>query len=273
MAACTHEAATADTDATPNTSGAFTPVANDLLVVFCTTTDAAPATAALTNSESTAFTQIATALFVSSFHRCYLFVADALSAAVSQTVTFTPTPAGSGSNILVCAVSGMTKVGAAAVKQSKVLSNQAGGGTPEVIFDASALTGNPTLAFLANTSNPATVTAPTSWSELADIGYATPSGGAEYATRDSGFTGTTITWGSTSATAFGAIIVELDASGAAASSGAGVNKGLVNRGLVNAGLVHRSMTKLNEWVERKSGLLVPKDSRLVFPVAVQIHGT
>lgn len=73
----------------------------------------------------------------------------------------------------------------------------------------------------------------------------------------------------------GVFAVEYAAAAAAASSGAGVNRGLVNGGTnagINAGLIRRSMSKLNEWVERKSGLLVPKDSRLIVPVGIQVQG-
>jgi hypothetical protein len=67
---------------------------------------------------------------------------------------------------------------------------------------------------VGNSSSPAGIAKPTSWTEQVDVGYATPSTGLEYASRNSGFTGTTITWASTSATVWGAISVELDTSAA-----------------------------------------------------------
>jgi hypothetical protein len=56
------------------------------------------------------------------------------------------------------------------------------------------------------------MTPPTSWTEDSDNGYSTPTAGQESVSRVSGFTGTTVTWGGTSATAFGDIIVEIDTS-------------------------------------------------------------
>src|SRR5262249_36569936 len=82
--------------------------------------------------------------------------------------------------------------------------------TPAPVFGASALTGNVTLGAVFNANNPAAMTPPTSWTEQNDTGYNTPTTGQEYVSRDSGFTGTTITWGNASGSAFSAITVELD---------------------------------------------------------------
>ncbi|MDP2735983.1 MAG: hypothetical protein Q8P12_07310, partial [bacterium] len=66
------------------------------------------------------------------------------------------------------------------------------------------------LGAVGNDSNPAGLAAPVGWTEQADVGQGNPPVGLETVTRDSGFTGTTITWGGTSASAFASIIVELD---------------------------------------------------------------
>jgi hypothetical protein len=58
------------------------------------------------------------------------------------------------------------------------------------------------------------VTEPTGWTEHADTGYNNPTSGMEVASRDSGFTSTSIIWGSNSASNWGAIIAELDSSAA-----------------------------------------------------------
>lgn len=216
MATVTHEISTADTGNTPNASGAFTPAADDLLIVFivasATVTD--PASSALTNSQGITFTQILRAQCASGVDSIYAFVANSLvtsGQAVSQTVTFNPADVANGTNIFVAAVAGMTRVGIDAILQSAKQDNQAAG-TPAPAFGASAQTGNPTLGVIGNATNPAGLTPPTSWTEGGDIGYATPTTGGEYVYRNSGFTGTTITWGSASASAFGSIIIELDTS-------------------------------------------------------------
>lgn len=219
MAAVTFEIGTADSGNTPNTSGAFTPALNDLLIVFCIGSATVQATAALTSSVGMTFTQILRATYAASVNSIYAFVANALvSNAASQTVTFDPAPdTANGSNIFVFAVAGMTRVGLNAILQSAKQDNQAASTTPAPAFAVAALTGNVTLGGVGNNSNPAGLTTPTGWTESSDIGYNTPTTGGEVVFRNSGFTGTTITWGSTSATVFGDIILELDTSTPAGS--------------------------------------------------------
>lgn len=217
MAACTHAVGTADTGASPNTSGAFTPSANDLLVVFVVasdTTDAAGTLSSSVGGQSFAF--ILKATYATSAHAIYCFVANALSTAVSQTVTWTESSvASTGTVIFVCRVSGMTRKGTAAVRQTAKQDNQ-GVGTPAPAFSVAALTGNPCLGVMANTTASLTMTPPTGWTEPAggETSYTVPSIGSEYVFRDSGFTGTTVTWGSSSLSVFGSMIVEMDTSAA-----------------------------------------------------------
>lgn len=217
MATVTHRVITADTGNTPNASGAFTPSLNDLLIAFVVASATVQDPGALASSiGGFTFSPILRATYASSVNSIYAFVSDALvSSATSQTVSFDPADTANGTVIMVCSVSGMSRVGTAAILQSAKQDNQAATGTPAPAFSANALTGNPTLGVVGNESNPAALTEPTGWSEGGDTGYNTPATGAEYVFRDSGFTGTTITWGGTSASAFGAIILELDTSAAA----------------------------------------------------------
>jgi hypothetical protein len=220
MAACTFRVGTADTGNTPNASGAFTPSLGDLLVVFVVVSDVATANVAsgtLTCSTGMTFDKDTTnwiASFASSAHQVYMFVSTSLvSSAVSQTVTFdNAADTGSGTVIFVFSVSGMTNVGAAAVRQVGKQSNVSG--TPGPAFGSNALTGNPILGCVGNSTSPAGMTAPTGWTEPAggDLGYSTPTTGGEVVSRDSGFTSTNVTWGSASASNCGAIVAELDAS-------------------------------------------------------------
>lgn len=221
MATCTSAVLTADTGNTPNTSGAFTPASGDLLLGLVLVTATATATATLTSSVGGfTFTQFGRSVWGSggTESHIYGFVSDALvSSATSQTVTAdTGADTGSGTVIWICRIAGITLTGLSAIRQSAVQDNGVGGNTPAPAFAASALTDNPTLGMLGNFSNPAGVTEPGSWTEAGDTGYANPTAGAEVIFRNSGFTGTTVTWGSTSATDFSALIVEVDSSGAAA---------------------------------------------------------
>jgi hypothetical protein len=213
MATVVHEVTTpVTTNATSYVSGSFTPAAGDLLVVFVRAGATADA-GAVTSSAGLTFTKVDHATFRTSLDRIYCFVSNQAAAASAQTVTFACAgDAADGSVIFVASVTGMTRYGLSAVRQSAKQENQAAAGTPAPAFASAALTGNPTLGCVGNSTNPAGLTAPTSWTELADSGYATPTSGAEYIHRNSGFTGTTITWGSTSATAFGSLIIELDTS-------------------------------------------------------------
>jgi hypothetical protein len=220
MATCTFAVGTADTGGTPNTSGAFTPALNDLLVVFVQAAATTQATAALTSSlgGGFTFTQFTSVFYSGATHALYGFVANQLvSSATSQTVAFdTSSDPATGTIIFVFRVSGITRTGLDAILQSDT-DTGASSTTPGIDFPSSALTGNPTLVAMANQSNTAGVTPPTNWTENAsgDLGYSNPTMGAECAHRNSGFTGTAVDWASTSATAWGAIGVEIDSSTAA----------------------------------------------------------
>lgn len=210
----THAIGTADTGVTPNVSGAFTPALDDLLIAFVSSATTVDAAHPLSSSVGTTFTQITTAVKNASADRLYAYVADTLVAsATSQTVTVSDAgDASAGTIIYVARVSGMRRLGPIAVRQSAIQSNGAAAGTPAPAFAVAALTENPCLGFVSNGTNPSTFTQPSGWTEgTADLGFATPTTGGEYAFINSGFTGTTVTWGSSSATAFGAIIIELDA--------------------------------------------------------------
>lgn len=214
MAAVTHRVATPSTsNASSYASGSFTPAVGDLLVAFVTASGTV-AGGSMSDSQGGSWTKAGSAVKASSADTIYCFVRTTLIAsAVSMTVTFACTgDNATGAIVQVASVSGMTFAGSSAVRQTAKQDNQASGGTPAPAFASSALTGNPTLGVIGNATNPATLTAPTNWSGLADSGYNTPATGAEYVARNSGFTGTTITWGGTSGSAFGSLIVELDAS-------------------------------------------------------------
>lgn len=201
-------------NATSYASGSFTPASGDLLVVFVVATSTVVlADDTVTDSQSLGFTLIRSSTKNASLDSLYLFVANKLAVASAMTVTFNcPSDAAAGATIQVARVSGMLRTGIMAVRQNAVEANLGGAGTPAPTFSKSALTGNPTLGLVGNATNPATMTPPSGWTELDDTGYLTPTEGAEYVSRDSGFTGTIITWGSTGGTAFGDIIVELDTS-------------------------------------------------------------
>lgn len=215
MATVTHAVSDPDTtNATSYPSLAFTPATSDLLVVFVmnqgSTTGGSMTAAA--NGVST-FHLAATALANGSAARIPVFVANQLTTGTaSMTVTFDcAADASTGTIILVARVAGMSRTGSSAVRQSAQFDNIASG-TPQLIFAAACLTGNPVLGCVGNSTNPATITPPTSFTEAADTGFATPTTGAEYVFRDSGHTSSVVTWGSAIGSQGGAVGLELDAS-------------------------------------------------------------
>lgn len=207
----------------PYTSSAFTPQDGDLLLVFAVVSNTA-VVATMTNSEGTQMVLhvagATNAAFRTSLDRLYVFIANSYSTAVSQTVTIDVTgDPGTGACIGIIAVAGMHRVGVGAVRQVGRQQNQAAGGTPAPAFPAAALSTNPIFGAIGNNSNPAAMTPPTDWIEpVADGGYNTPTTGFQFVGRASGFTGETVTWGSTSASTFASYIIELDASGCETSN-------------------------------------------------------
>lgn len=216
MAAITHRVTTPDTGATPNASGAFTPVANDVLVVAiqCAASVSDSDDVPTASANGITFVRINHALYRTSLDSVDLYIANQFvpSNPVSMTVSWAPTDAGDGTVITVLSTSAMKRTGSSAVKQQILASNLATGIAPAATFGAACLTDNPVIGAVGNSTNPAGLTPPSSWTERADSGYATPTSGMEVASIDSGFTGSTVTWGSNSGSAHGVALTELDAS-------------------------------------------------------------
>jgi hypothetical protein len=217
------------------TSDAFTPAAGDLLVLFThgITTIVTPA---ITDSQSLGWTQSTNGIFQRSGLGTSgtIWISNSFAAASSMTVTATYTgDATTGNTMFVFCVAGMSRDGnSGAEKQSAEQNNQLAASTPAPAFGASALTGNVTLGAVFSAATPPAVTEPTGWTECAtncDIGHTLPNAGGEAVYRDSGFTGTTITWASTSSAAYCDAIIELDTTAAAACT-AGLNLPLLGVG-------------------------------------------
>lgn len=215
MAAVTSAASiNVTTNATSYSFASFTPVADDLLVVFVDITGTTDIATVTSTGNTAAWTKILAVARTANNGFVWLFIQNALCTATATVVTVNVTAdAGTGCTAECFRVSGMTKVGSTnAAKQTGSQSNAAAATTPAPAFPAAALTQNPTLGMVANATSPAGLTPPTNWTESIDVGHTTPTAGGETVFRNSGFTGTTITWGSTSASAFSDIIVELDTS-------------------------------------------------------------
>ena len=158
----------------------------------------------MTDTQSIGFTLVDSQIHFS-VNRIYLFKANGAAAASSLTVTFLcPSDAATGAHIVVFAVSGSLLDIVQSGKGTGASST-----TPAATMSGAFNTANVGVGVCGNGSNPAAVTQPGSWVEDDDLGFATPACGAESCHRDSGETGSTITWGSTSATGWGAMAAEI----------------------------------------------------------------
>lgn len=196
------------------TTSSFNPAAGDLLVVLIGASGTVIA-GSMSDSLGGTWTAVTTKVKAASVDTLYAFVRDSSVSGTGMTVTFDLTAdQPTGLSMFVAGVTNMTHFGASSVVQSNGQSNQTAGTTPAPAFGVAAGTTHPTICFLYAAANTPTVTPPTNWTEDAstqgELGYGTPTDGVEWCHRDSGFTGTTITWGSTSAAEYGDIIMELN---------------------------------------------------------------
>lgn len=214
-------ASTATTNAALAT-GSFTPASADLLVAIAVTTGQGSG-GTFTDSLGLGWTTIATVLFNTSADSLVIAVANRFVQAAAMTVTFTPagSPADSGVAISVLRVAGMQLAGISAVRQFATSANGSAAGTPAPVFTNPTMVGHTVIGAVGNRTNPATMTPPASWTEIHDIGYATAVAGLESAAIDGTFAGPTVTWGSASATAFGAVAIELEIPGGTTGGGSG----------------------------------------------------
>lgn len=135
---------------------------------------------------------------------------DVIQSATSTTFTIAP-GATTGGGLQVFKVTGMTIAGPAAIRQSALNINGLATNTPAPSFGGTAtLTGNALIGAVFNGTSPATMTPPTGFTESQDVGYSTPTTGLETVFANSGITLSSVTWGSTSASAFSAVLIELD---------------------------------------------------------------
>lgn len=205
-------AITFDTN-TGNKAVIATPTLGDLIVIFAAATGVASGITVTDNNPDGhgTYSAIRTQVKASGVDSMTAFVrADVIRSATSTTFTAVQA-ASTGGGLQVYRVTGMTIAGLAAIRASGGQSEGAAAATPAPAFAQAALTGNPVLGAVFNATSPAGMTVPASWAaEDSDVGYAVPTAGIQTCHRDSGETGSTITWGSASASIFADIILELD---------------------------------------------------------------
>jgi hypothetical protein len=201
------------TTATGTKTVVATPAVGDLIVIVTGHSGNTSAATPTDDNSSGAYTRITSALAQAGVDTLGIHIRTALiGAAVSTTFTHAPGTS-TGGGLAVFKVTGMQKTGASAARASAKQDNQAAGGTPTPVLAQAALTTNALIAAVLNATSPATLTprASPAWTERTDVGYSTPTTGLEAMSINSGETGTSIAWGGTSASAFGSLVVELDA--------------------------------------------------------------
>jgi hypothetical protein len=267
MATVTQAGITFNTTAGDKTVVA-TPAVNDLIVVVAAATGPTGSLGCTDNNSSGTYTLIEFQVQNGIANPLCLLVRTALiTSASSTTWTTSGESASSGGGLVVYRVSGMTRTGASAVKTHGG-NNAASTTTPAVALGAAALTGNALIGAVFNATNVAGVTQPSTWTQDNNVGYNTPTAGLESTHINSGFTGSTVTWGSTSASAFAVAALQLDTTSLQTFDTA---QGEVHSDpsslqvLDRASMLRSAFRCIGEKWERKSGLWVPQRQDIWVP--------
>lgn len=195
-----------------------TPAVGDLIIIITAHSGNTSAAAPTDNQTGGTYTLVNSAVKATSADTMRVWVRNNLITSATSTV-FTHAPGTTtGGGLVVIDCQGMDKAGSSAIVQSAIRSNQAAG-TPAPVFGTAPNSQNAIIGAVFNASNPAALTPRTNFTELYDSGYNTPATGLEVMSDNSGETSATITWGSSSATAYAAIVVELEASVTHATTG------------------------------------------------------
>ena len=206
-----------------------TPAVGDLIVVIAGTSGLAGGTTAVSDNQAGpptgTYTQVnADATGFSTTGVLTAWIRNQLITAASSTTWTSSQASSSGGGLSVLRVSGMSIVGLGAVRGSGIQSSGGAGTTPAPVLlgrvgttfsgTQAALTANVMVSAICNGATAASMTVRSSplYTEDFDNGYSVPGTGLCVSHINSGETASTITWGSTSATAFASIAFELDVS-------------------------------------------------------------
>jgi len=193
-----------------------TPAVGDLIVIIAANTGYT-GTVLPTDDNSDGngtYTLVNTNTKASGADTLQMYVRDKLIGSATSTIFSHAPGTTTGGGIGVVKITGMTRAGSLAVRQSAVESGGAGQ-KPVPTFGVAATGSNPLVGCVFDASNPAGETQPATWdAELLDTGWATPTAGIQIAKDDTGNTGTTQLWAVNSPTAFCDIAAEFDSTAA-----------------------------------------------------------
>lgn len=204
-------------------------LAGDLIAIVRANTGNVTSTAPTDNNAGGAGTYVlaTSALNTTSADLMEVWVRTATIVTAGSTTFSDAAGVTTGGGISVFRLTGMARTGSAAVKQVASQPNHASGSAPAPVFGASVLTGNMVLASVLNAGTSTGALTEKAGYQRANLDrYTTPTTALQSMTTDSGETGTTITWGSSSATAYASTAVEFDTS--AAGSTTPVGKDMMN---------------------------------------------
>ena len=209
---CRTSFADGQTSGTSNRTVTGTPAVGDLWILLVSLSGNTSGTVTATDTNGGKYVALPNALFGASANNLVVLVRTQFFANTTPTTVTVNSGSNTAGEIVVLAYQGLSFPGLNAVRNSGSQANQAASGTPAPLMGGSALVSNPILSVIANSSDPGGVTKPSGWTLQQDAGQNTPNTGITVATLDSGFSGTTVTWGGPSATGFASYAVELDAS-------------------------------------------------------------
>jgi hypothetical protein len=226
MAAVTAAGTTWNTTA-GNKTVVATPAVGDLIVVIAGTSGLAGGTTSVTDNQTPAGAYTQVDVDYTGFSTTGVLTAwvrTALITAAASTTWTAAQAASTGGGLCVLRISGMSIVGLGAVRGCGGQSSGGAGTTPAPVLlrrvgtvfsgTQAALTANVMVSAVCNGATAASMTVRSSpaYVEDFDNGYNTPGTGLCVSHINSGETASTITWGSTSATTFASIALELDVS-------------------------------------------------------------
>jgi len=194
------------------------PTAGHMVVVVagCTGTGAQAVTnVSDNNGDSATYTKVVQAIGGGTGGVLTAWVRNKAITNTTDTI-FTATISGdTGGGLWVAGIAGALRVGTQFIVQTKNEDTQTES-PPTITFNAACGTGNGGIIAVLGEDNPPTLTAPTSWPESIDTGYATPTTGICINTRNSTAGDQAIAWSAGALIDHCEIGVELDATAAPA---------------------------------------------------------
>lgn len=194
-----------------------TPAANDLIIIVRAATGSTTSTPPTDNNSdgNGTYTLAASSLKATSADLLEIWVRNFLIGSASSTV-FTEAPGTtSGGGLTVYKATGMARAGAMAIKQRASQDNQSANATPALTFSGNIAGPNPVIGAVFNATSSTTAAnthPPILFAQGSITGYSTPTTGLTTIFNNGGSTGTTITWGAQSPSAFCSAVIELDTS-------------------------------------------------------------